>query len=307
MFKKNTQKPAPRTRNPRLQPQTNKIFSYYNVKRPTVADETEEPSARQSRGQTTAKNTRQIFFRRLGAAAVFILILTVLFLNARLKPSETQVTLKGAPEQRLLLRDESIYKMGAAKIMNETFQDRNKLSFNGKSFSAAMVRQYPEIAHVNVSLPLIGNKASLYIEPSSAALEFIAQDKKAYIVDNNGKVISTDTANKPQAIPTVTDQSGVTPRMNAQVLPRSDVAAIQTILGQLKEKGIPVESLVLPKAAQRLEVRIQGKPYYIKFNLHDNVAQQVGAYIAVQQKLNREGMTPKEYIDVRVADRVYYK
>jgi len=307
MFKKRTQKPAPRARMPRTEPQANKVFSYYSVKRPSEIEEIDRPSARQNRDEGVAKTTRFIFLKRLGVLAVFILIIFIFIANVRLNPNDMQVTLKGTPEERLLLQDEAVYKESAQKIMEEKLQNRIKLSFDGKAFSQAMVRQYPEIATVNAALPLVGGKTTLYIEPSPVALVFMSQDKKAYVMDKNGKIISASINNVRQGVPVVTDQSGIEPKIGTQILPSGDVYAIQTILYQLKEKNIAAESLVLPTAAQRLEVRLAGKPYYIKFNLHENVMQQVGAYLAVQQKLDREGTQPKEYIDVRVADRVYYK
>jgi len=307
MFKKRTQKPEPRARTPRTEPQANKVFSYYSVKRPSEVEEIDRSSARQSRDEDVAKTTRFIFLKRLSVLAVFILVVFIFIVNVRLNPNDTQVTLKGTPEERLLLQNEAVYKEGAKKIMEEKLQNRIKLSFDGKAFSQAMVKQYPEISTVNAALPLVGGRTTLYIEPSPVALVFMSQDKKAYVVDKNGKIISASISNVRQGVPVVTDQSGIEPKIGMQILPSNDVYAIQTVLYQLKEKNIAVDSLILPTAAQRLEVRLAGKPYYVKFNLHGNVVQQVGAYLAVQQKLDRDGTQPKEYIDARVADRVYYK
>lgn len=309
MFKKRTQKPAPRSRNPHIQPQTNKIFSYYNVKRPVEVEDAEsgQQTARHSRDETVSKAAKHVFLKRLAALGIFVALGMVLLINARLVPSEAKIVLRGTPEQRLLLQDEKIYKAGVAKIMQSKLENRTKLTFSGKAFSQAMKKQYPEISLANVSLPIIGGQATVYIEPSPVALLFITQDKKAYVLDNEGKIISESISNVPQGAPTVSDQSGIAPKMGMQALPRSDVYAIQVILRQLKEKGIAVESMVLPNNAQRLEVRLQGRPYGVRFNLHDNILQQAGAYIAVQRKLDKDNVQPKEYIDVRVADRVYYK
>lgn len=308
MFRKRTQKAPPRVRNPRIQPQANKVFSYYNVKRSVEVDESEpHHAARHNRDESVAMASRHKWLRKIVALSIFLFMLALLVLNAQLNPSATQITLRGTPEQRLLLQDESVYKAGVEKIMQDKLQNHTKLTFNGKEFNQAIKKQYPEVSHANVALPLIGGRATVYIEPSPVALLLLSQDKKAHVLNNEGRIISEGISNIPQGVPAVSDQSGIVPKMGAQALPRDDVYAIQLILHQLKEKGLTVESMVLPTAAQRLEVRVQGRPYYIKFNLHSNVLQQVGAYIAVQQKFAREGTSPKEYVDVRVADRIYYK
>lgn len=308
MFKKRTQKnQSRRTRIPSEKAPSSKVFSYYSVQRPVEEDDADTHSARQARDENTAKNSKYLLVRRLGVAMAFMLILGGILYNARLHPSGVEVVTRGTPEQRLLLQDNSVYQAAAKQVLAQKPANQTKFTLNTKAFDAEMRRQFPEVAKVTIALPLFGSTSRVYIEPSPAALLFIAKDNKAYIIDTQGRVISTNTGDAPHGILAITDQSGISPKPGMQVLPSGDVKSIQTIIRQLQEKGIDVESMALPTAAQRLEMRVRGKPYYIKFTLHENVLQQVGAYIAVRQKLEREGVTPGEYIDVRVADRAYYR
>jgi hypothetical protein len=308
MFKKRSkQQPVRRTRLRHEMPKASRAFSYYSAKRPVDIEDVDQGPARLVRDEGVSKANRNVLAKRLGVLLVVGIVVGLLFYNAQLSPSKTQVVLLGKPDQQLFLHDTAQYKKAAEAFMANKMQNRTKPTFNSKAFNDALVKQFPEIAGATVSLPLFGSAAKVSIEPSSAALLFVASNNKSYVVDTNGRVLASNTADAPMGLPVVSDQSGVNPEFGKQVLPAGDVESMLLIFGQLKEKNLRVESMLLPNAAQRLEVRIQGRPYAVRFNLHDAVLQQVGAYIAVQHKLDREGVTPVEYIDVRVADRVYYK
>ncbi len=308
MFKKRVQKKSPsRNRSPRLENTPNKVFSYYSMQRPTEIEEGERTSARKNRGEVTAKNSRHILLKRIGLFGIFVGIVGLILYNGRIVPSDVQVVFKGKPEQRLLLQDASVYKLATEQLMQQKLQNRTKFTFDTTSFSHSLTQRYPEIAQAQVSLPLFGNVPTVYIQPSSTALIFVAKDKRSYLVNTEGYVIAGNNGKAASTTPVVIDQSGIQPKVGSQALPYNDIRSIQLIVGELRDKKIAINSLVLPLAAQRLEVHLAGKSYYVKFSLHEKVQQQIGAYVAVQRKLDREGTKPKEYVDVRVADRVYYR
>ena len=73
-------------------------------------------------------------------------------------------------------------------------------------------------------------------------------------------------------------------------------------------KHITITSMTLPPAADELDVHLTGVNYYIKFNLaNDDARQQVGTFLATQAQLKSQGITPGQYIDVRVDGRAYYQ
>ena len=64
----------------------------------------------------------------------------------------------------------------------------------------------------------------------------------------------------------------------------------------------------MPAAENELDMYLTGQSYYVKFNLADSSPlQEVGTFLAVRQNLQQQGITPSQYIDVRVDGRAYYK
>ncbi len=77
---------------------------------------------------------------------------------------------------------------------------------------------------------------------------------------------------------------------------------------QLSQESLQPESITLPAvAANEADVRIVGQSYFVKFSTLIDPRQAVGAYQIVKAKLDTDHTSPKEYIDVRVEEKVFYR
>jgi hypothetical protein len=126
-------------------------------------------------------------------------------------------------------------------------------------------------------------------------------------MDKRGRIISVDPNAAPSGLISVIDQSGLSVGLGNQALPAGDVTFLSRLNHQLTGNGYEVVSFTLPAVGRQVDVRLKDKPYYIKFSSAHDVLQQAGAYDAVQKQLEAGKVTPSEYIDVRIGDRVYYK
>ncbi len=285
----------------------NKVFSYNSVRRQSLEEITDSMSAKKKRGEDTSRRQTQIRLKQILAGIIFLLVLSVIFANSRIANNNATVVLQGTPEQRIMLQGKNVYSEAVAKAIDSSTWNNFKITFDENKFNSYMLKQFPELSRAQVSLSMVGGGYRVYLDPSSAILLFTTSDSKSFVVDDTGKIVSTDVVNAPEGLIPVSDQSGLSSKVGSRILPRTDVVAIQTVIYQLQQHGMKAESLTLPKAPRRLEVKVQGSPYYIKFSLHAPIEQQVGAYIAVAKRLQKEGKVPAEYIDVRIGERVYYK
>ncbi len=213
------------------------------------------------------------------------------------------------------LQDSSVYAHRASQLFNATAANRNKLTVDSSAIAEQLKKQFPELQDVSVSIPLIGDQPTVYIRPAAASL-LLSSSAGMFMIDENGRAVAEEvsgsSANTSSLhIPLVTDQSGIPIQVGAQVLPRSTTQFIATVTSQLKSQQVAIKSLVLPAMASELDVYITGAPYYIKFNMHDAdvdaAALQAGTYVATIKQLTRQGITPAQYVDVRLEGRVYYK
>jgi cell division septal protein FtsQ len=296
--------PVGRTR-PIQSERSGKVFSYYasgsNAERTTRERNRslEIPSLRAPIKTADAQRLKY----GIGIAVVFVLLFVNTFVNVSAKPHIT--TLADAGEARVL-QDKQIYEQAIQHELQSSLANRTKLTINTTKISAALLKQYPELDDVRVSLPLFGQKPHITLVPSAGVFTFTASNGSSYVINSRGATISTNTAAFDTLVP-IMDQSGLKVEMAEQALPQNDVVAMNALVEQLQYNHFKVASLTLPRSSREVDVRLKDKPYVIKFSLEGNTIQQAGAYVAVQQKLDSTKITPKQYIDARVGDRVYYK
>jgi hypothetical protein len=150
----------------------------------------------------------------------------------------------------------------------------------------------------------VNSRPIIYIQPADPSL-IIQTTYGNYTVNKSGLVLSALTT-LPPGVQVVVDQSSLVARPGKLALPSSTVAFVQTVAYQFKAAGLNISAVVLPASnPYELDIRLEGKPYIIRFNLEADALTQSGAAIATLQQLG--STVPSTYIDVRVPGRVYYK
>lgn len=208
------------------------------------------------------------------------------------------------------LQPTDVYQRAAAKAFAESIFNDNKVTVNSVGIQQRLQREFPELSEVSVTIPLMSHRPIVYIAPTTPSLILKGQSG-SFVLDENGKALlnAQQVADIDKlGLPTIVDQSGLKVKTGDIALAGTGVSFIQTVIAELKAKGIEVESLTLPTAAYELDVKPLGVGYYVKFNMHEATArQQSGTYLAVKERLASQGITPSSYIDVRLDGRAYYK
>lgn len=215
------------------------------------------------------------------------------------------------PEPKVLVDDTayhpaSVYQ-SAAQATLKSLRNHSKLTLDRSGISSAMKRQFPEISFVELKLPLLRQIPTFIINIAAPTFN-LSSANNLYVVGANGVVVAA-SGQLPNLskLPTVIDQSGFAPSPGKQVLATSAIAFINTILAQCQRAGVNVQSLTLPATPQSLELRASGSPYFVKFDLDGDATLQAGQYLAAKHKFDSENTQPSQYLDVRVAGKIYYK
>lgn len=207
------------------------------------------------------------------------------------------------------IRSLDTYQQAARDILASSWVNRNKLTIDSGRVVRTMKQQFPELADVAVTLPITGHSPIVEIATVQPVLALSVQNG-LFIVASNGKAVAAANEAKDtvlKTLPVVTDNSGVSLQTGKAALTKDTVAFIQHLVAQLQAQKLAVQTLNLPVAPSELDARLEGLPYYIKFNSLADVRQQVGAFLVVKQRLEGERTVPTEYIDVRVEEKVFYR
>lgn len=243
---------------------------------------------------------------------MIILLLAVLvsLVNVLKLSSDAKIQPLTAGGSEVLLRPQSEYEKYAAGLLSDSVWNHNKVTVNTGELSQKMLTKFPELTNASVTIPLLAHKPIVYVEPSKPALILLASNG-AFVVSDSGKALlrGTNAASfNLSDLPVITDQSGLQLELGHQALPTASVAFVVSVMAQLNAAHVSVGNLSLPSNANELDVQIAGQPYQVKFNLHsDKAREQAGTYLATASSLQKQGITPSKYIDVRVDGRAYYQ
>jgi hypothetical protein len=262
-----------------------------------------------SRETTASKHLGRFLLKRFGLV-VLLIALFLSMVNVLSLSNNARVMSLNDDNANSFLHDQAVYESAASKLLAGSVWNRNKITVNTSAVNQEMLKQFPELSSVSVTLPLLSKRPIVYVQTAQPAL-ILSASNGPFIIDTTGKALLPAgklPSGSKLKLPVVTDQSGLNVSLNKQALTSGNVSFIQTVIAQLAGRGITVESMVLPVGTSELDVKPAGKPYTVKFNLESGTArQQAGTFLATQSKLQSQNITPAQYIDVRVDGRAYYK
>ena len=238
------------------------------------------------------------------------IVLGVGFVYAMLLKPEPRIVLLQDATTAYFLQDEAVYRQAAAETLGRSLFNRNKLTVDTSAVRLDLIKKYPEIKNVTVTLPIIGQEPRINIEPYRPSFLLSTTASNAFLLDTTGRALaSLNQIPDPEklGVPTVQDRSGLQVTLGNRALPSTTVSFTQSVLKALDAGGVEVASVVLPAAAYELDVYVAGTPYFVKFNVLNDPLQQAGTYLAAKGRLASEKTTPAQYFDVRVPERAYYR
>jgi hypothetical protein len=240
------------------------------------------------------------------ALAIGVLLLLVLVWELALTgpPKVALSSSAAASDYPYNLQD---YSAAAANAFSTSPFNHFKPAVNVQRVKNELQKRYPELASVSVSVPLVGNRLLVTVDPGTPALRETTAQGQTVVLDSRGMVMNGSPAPAMLAkLPAVTDQSGLPVTPGHVALPSSTVSFIQTVIAQLKSQHLSITGMSLPARASELDVQLAGAPYQARFNLQADAREQAGALAATKLNLESQHITPTKYIDVRVPGRAYY-
>jgi hypothetical protein len=294
--------PPPPTRRQRLQADTDlsqspPAFSYR--------------SSRRSPQETTPTRTKigHFWLQRFGLI-ILLLAVGVSTINVLSLSTTAKILPLGSDSSQVFLRDQAVYGAAADQLLKSSIWNRDKITVNTAQVRQSMLKQFPELTNVSITLPLLAHRPLVYVEAAQPILVLV-NASGAFIIDATGKALlqaaNQAALDQPQ-LPVLHDQSGLKITVNRQALPADDVSFIQIVLAELATRHFTAAALTLPAAASELDVQIAGQPYFVKFNLETNTPrEQAGTFLATITQLQRQNTLPAKYVDVRVDGRAYYQ
>lgn len=302
MFKKKIDQPTPRVA--KQQTRSAGVFSYH-ANRSNPENRTERFESEKK--ETTKQQSKWQYLP--GYIAGLIIIIAICYSTIIDTQSPKVVPL--AKSTPTILRDTTEYEQGIAAIMNKSIWNHSKLTINTKDLARQIQEQFTELGSVAVTMPLVGRRPIVQIAPADPVLVVGAQGNGMVVVGADGRALmSLNELSEDQAkdLIHVEDTLNTQVKMGELLLSARTVQYIQSLKSYFNQKSMVIESIKLPAVANEVHIKLKDVPYVIKFNMQADPRQQVGSYVALIESLKSQNKSlPKEYVDVRVDDRVFYK
>lgn len=295
------------------QPRNAAVFSYHANRSNRRTENVGRGQPQTAEGDSTKQRAKSLSRRSWKQRSITTVIITAglgVLVSVSIVSPQPHIMVLGDQKQQVFLQKSDVYRTAAQRIIASSPLSRNKLTFDADDISKQMREQFPELAAVTVTLPVIGWEPVVHVQAFTPSVVLIGDGTDDFVLDSEGRAFAPDslraTLDKLH-IPVVRDQSGLDINEGQRALPSSQVAYIAEVYSQLQAKKLKVVGMTLPAGRGELEVRLDKAPYLIRFNLYGDAREGAGRYLAAKTYLESHGETPKEYIDVRVNNRVYFR
>ncbi len=187
-------------------------------------------------------------------------------------------------------------------------KNSNKISFSEAPIVQMIQTKFPEVRSAHIELPFFSEQPVVWLDISEPAFVLKGSDKQVLLVDSQGVAVEpVKKLSEYSSLPTIKDESGFKSKPGQQVISSDAVNFIATLLAQAKAAKVPLKSLVVPAKAQELDLYTSDTGYYTKFYLGGDPLVQSGQFLAARHKFSQSGQQPSQYLDVRVAGKIFYK
>lgn len=276
------------------------------------------PAIKRAHQQREVESRRQQDLLRLSKKhtkrlkAVLILASLMLILLAfRLTLRSTNVT--GA--QALSKQDSAKYQTYLNEYLANNTLANQSWSLDIPKLEGKIIEEFPELesAEISHNAPL---GSSLKAKLSFRTPVYVWRDvsKQERFIDKNGVLFAENKMPvKTSGLVAIQDQSGLVAEAGDTTVSKQTLQFLGALPGELKllyprSKGSqPLKEVAVPLSTREVRVKPQGVGYFIKFNTNREVSKQAGELKVLLAHLKKRGITPKQYIDIRIATRAFYK
>ncbi len=272
-----------------------KVYSYYAASNQQInQSERRNNETEPKRKNKLAFVVKHWFYFLIGS----ILALSFIY-SLYLKP-DASLTITGTK-----YRNSSEYQA----IVNEILADNpiilSKATIRTKQLEEKIKKEIPEVSSVKISVPLLGNRPDVQITTDSAMAIFSDTNTSQYILSTKGRVLlpAEESLESVKQLPKLVNGTGIQIGQGEQFLNPSEAKALGLLIYQTGPNVI----LDIPLQLQEVYLKDPSKGnYFVKLLLDpETINQQYGAYLAVIEKM--AGNKPSEFVDARLADKVFVK
>lgn len=300
LFKKKKNSGAIRSRQPATT-SSRRVVSYYTASQRQLNQFERQASSRSQNRQLrhSLKLIRKWWFWCLSGLALMAISGYLLSLSTM-----PHIDVDGSVTYRNL----SDYKSIVEPELKKDWQNRIKPLLKSEQLEATLLELIPEASNIEVSSSWFGHYPIVHITTQTPMAVFNQKGQLDKLISNRGKIlmIVSESQVETDGLPLLQNDTGIEAKEGEQFMRPDEAEAFARLVAQFQAEN-SVVTYTLPTTPHEILVAEAGRGYQVKFLLNEQTVRQFGALRATEKKLAEIGQTPAEYIDVRLADKAYYR
>ncbi len=188
-------------------------------------------------------------------------------------------------------------------IMNSSILGKNIIFINTNKLAAQFADKHPQLSGIKIKKKFL-NKIEISLTERQASLIWKTGNNQ-FVLSEDGRAYSQWSGGSTNLL-IVTDGANLPVTIGQQVVPASFIVFTRQLISRLNEQKIAYSGISVPETTS--EVYITTKDGYIlKLDTTRSVDDQIADLKAVIALLAKQKNKPKEYIDLRISGKVFYK
>lgn len=296
----------PQTRNS-SQPRSAPVIRYYSANKEATPQKRTERVQHDEEKTLKARSHR--FISLLPQRLVFIAIVALLLVNTTLSSAKVAIA-----SDTTAYRLAAVYEQKISELFGTSFLQRSKLTFSSDAFEQQIISAFPEVSRAVAVVPIAGRNVQVYLEFITPLVRLTTTDNQEGVIGEGGVFVFLDTKSLDTSslseLPVLTLKEQPEIQEGSQLLTSVESKLLALLKAEF-DGSAPyrpqVSSIVFDVKKREMDVRFKGTSYFAKVTPERDAREGVGSLIATLKELEGRNAIPKEYIDVRVEDRVFIK
>ena len=189
------------------------------------------------------------------------------------------------------------------KLLSESLTGRNTLFISTDKLTQQLKARNTQLGDVQIGRDFL-NGLTVKVSEQIPSIGW-RSGSSVFVLSSDGRAFSQ--TDQPGKIPVVNDSANIPVKIGQKIVPSEFIIFVQKIVSELPSQKLEIVTMsVPPESIGELYVQVKGK-YIIKFDTGRDAGEQLGDLKSVLASLTAQKKAPAEYIDLRIAGRVFYK
>lgn len=293
---------TPRNSRPSLLEQQSNLFKRNRTLTGSISSQVASATEANGALKSSRVHAHELTHQRRRIGVVLLFVVAAAALVTILLTQLTATVTVAIPQVKSL--DTSTYEQDIQQYLTEHPFERLRFALDLGRLTEYLRAKAPEVDTVTDVTPGGLGTTQISLRLRTPIVGWKIGDKQ-YYVDARGVSFSKNYLSPPAV--TIVDQSGVQLAQGSAVASNRFLSYVGRTVALAREQKLEVQQVIIPLGTTReIELHIKGYSYPVRLSIDRGVGEQVEDMARAIQYFTRTGQTP-QYIDVRVANKAYYR